>query len=426
MQIEDVPGRLAATSGRGPGSDAERRAAAWLRDGLRADGEVASLRTVWVRPDWPLAHGLHVALAVTGSAVSVSYPAIGLGLLALAALSLGGDLTGAFFLLRRLTPSRATQNVLVSAPSLRDTPGDGRLRLLLTANIDAGRTGAAYRDGWVRAEAAVRRRLGGRVPSVSGLLALTVVLLAGLAAARLAGASGTALGVVQLVPTVVLLIALAVLVDIALSAPSPGANANASGVAAAIAVLAALRRSPPAHLDVELILAGAGEQSALGLRAALAERRSGGWRSEDAAVLAIEPCGTGSVRFLTHDGPLMALRLHPQMIMCARAAAAADPLLGARPHRGHGAGAAYAARRLRWPAIAVGALDQHDRAGRAHQAEDVAAGVEQRAIGDAVELCLGIVDQLDAGMGAAGAARRRGQGARRAATDGPGPRRSPA
>jgi hypothetical protein len=402
MQIEELPGRLAAIRERGPGSDGERRAAALLRDALRADGEAASLHSVWVRPDWPLAHGLHVALAVAGSALSVPFPAVGLGLLVLALVSLAGDLTGAFFLVRRLTPSRATQNV-VSTSDARRRPADSRLHLLLTANVDAGRTGAAYRDGWVRAEAALRRRVRGRLPSMSALLVLLVALLTAFAGARLAGASGTALGVVQLVPTILLLVALAVLVDIALAPPSPGANANASGVAAALAVLAALRRSPPAHLDVELILAGAGEGSALGLRAELAERRRGGWRAEDVGVLAIEPCGTGSVRFLTHDGPLLALRLHPQMVMCARAAAAADPLLAARAHRGHGAGAAYAARRLRWPAIAVGALDGHDRPGHARQPEDVAASLNQRAIADSVELCLGIVEKLDAGLGAVAA-----------------------
>lgn len=402
MLVEDVPARLAAAGGRVAGSDGERRAAMWLRDRLRADGERVTVRTLWVRPDWPLALGLNLTVAVAGSAVSVAAPAVGLGLLVLALVSLVGDLTGSLQLLRRLTPARATQNVFAGpGAGTLEAPRPGRLRLLLTANVDAGHTGAPYADGWVRFEAAARRRLRGRLPSVQGLLAIMIALLVAAAGARLGGASGPSLGAAQLIPTVLLLVALAMLVDVVLSPPSPGANANGSGVAAALSVFSELRRSPPRNLDVELLLAGAGEGTGLGLRAALLEWRRHGWQSDQAAVLAIGPCGVGSARYLTHDGPLIALRLHPQMVLCARAAAAADPLLGARPHRGHGNGAPWVARRRRWPTMGVEALDEHDRPGAAHQPQDTADRVDQRAIADCVELCLGVVEQLDRGLSAA-------------------------
>ena len=399
MQTEEVPRRLAAIGDRRAGSDGERRAAVWLRGVLRDRGERVAFETVWVRPDWPASLALHIALAVAGTAVSVSSPAVGLALVLVALASLVGELTGAFLLLRRLTPARATQNVIAAGRAPDQPPRPGRLRVVLTANVDAGRTGAVYRDGWVRAEAALRRRLGGHLPSMPGVAALLIAILAALAGARLAGASGAALGVAQLVPTLLLLAGLALLADVVLAEPAPGANVNASGVAAALAVLSELRRSPPSHLDVELLLAGAGDQEALGVSAFIADRRRRGWAAQDVAVVAIEPCGVGTPCYLTHDGPLLPLRLHPQLITCARAAAAADPLLGARPHRAHGAGAAYAARRRRWPAIALAALDQHGRPGPTHQPADAPEAVTQRALADAVELCLGVIEQLDAGIG---------------------------
>lgn len=399
MRIEDVPGRLASIGGRTPGSDGERRAALWLRDQLRADGERAAVETVWVRPAWALSLGGYLAVAVAGSAISVSLPGIGLAVLVAALAGTLGDLTAAPAALRWLTPARATQNVVVEAGATEASPAEGRLRLVLTANIDAGRTGSVYRDGWVRIESRLRRALGGHLASVPGLLALLIAVLAALAGARLAGAGGTSLGVAQLIPTVLALVALALLADIQLSPPSPGANVNASGVAAALAVFRQLRHSPPENLDVCLVLSGAGEAGALGLRDFVRRRRRRGWRAQDVAVLALEPCAVGTPFFATHEGPLLALRLHPQLLACARAAAASEPLLGARPRRGHSAGAAYVARRRRWPAIAIGAVDEHDRPGPSHQAADQPPVLNPRTLGDTVELCLALIENLDRGIG---------------------------
>ena len=383
------------------GSDAERRAAVWLRDELRAQlpaGELnVALQPTWVRPDWPAAYALDAALGVAGSILCVPLPAAGLAVIVVALVSLLGDLSGSFAILRRLTPARATQNVLVT-PAGDAQPGGGRVRLLLVANIDAGRCGAVYRDGWVRLEARLRRALRGRLPNPLALLAAALTVLTGVAAARLAGAGGTAIGIVQLFPTLLLALAVAVLVDAALSEVSTGACANASGVATALAALEALRALPPRKLDVHVLLAGAGDAAALGVRSFMATAaRRAGWRAEDVAVVALEPCGAGPPVFYTHAGPF-ARRLHPQLVAHARAAAAAEPQLGARPWRDHGAGPAFAARSRGWPAIAVGSRDGHDRPGPARQAADLPAGVQEDSLDGALALCLGLVHRLDGAL----------------------------
>jgi hypothetical protein len=414
MDAREVVTRLSRFTGRMAGTDPERRAAAWLREELRDRGEQVSFETVWVRPYWAATHALHAALAVAGSALSVPSPVAGVAVLGVALASLLGDLSGRLFLLRRLTPRRATQNV-VASPAER-APADAerwRLRLVLTANLDAGRGGSAYGDGWVRAEARLRRLLGGHLASPLGLAALTIVLLEGLAVDRLLGGGGSTLGAVQLVPTVLMLVGFAALIDIALSSATPGANANASGVATALATLDALRREPPSHLDVHLLLAGAGEAGALGARAFLSgRRRTPGWRREDVALVALEPCGVGAPRYFTHEGALIAARLHPRLVAEARAAADSEPHLAARPYRSHGPGAARAARRLRWPSLALGALDERDRPGPARQPQDVADGVQSDALAASLEFTLVFIARLDAAVG-------RGSGAAR--EDGPVP-----
>ncbi len=400
MDAREIIERMAATPGRGAGTDAERRVAVWLRDVLRADGHDVALETVWIRPDWALAHALSLLVAAAGSGLSAAVPAAGLALTLIALLSLSGELSGHMLLARRLTRARASQNVVVHGPrSSAARSATGRpLRVLLVANVDAGRVGAVYRDVWVGAEARLRRLLGGRLASPLALATLAVALLAALAAARLAGASGQALGVAQLVPTMLALVGAAALVDIALSPHCSGAVANASGVATALEALDALRGSPPEAIDVDVVLAGAGDSLESGVSALLADRRRRGWRAEEVAVISLEPCATGELRYLTHQGQLLARALHPELIAAVQQTGREEAHLSARPLRDHGAGAAHAARRVGWPGIGIGARDGNDRPGPARQTDDGPDVVVERTRTACLELCLGLIATLDRGF----------------------------
>lgn len=69
---------------------------------------------------------------------------------------------------------------------------------------------------------------------------------------RAEGHGGTALDVIQLVPTVGLLFAFALLLELATSHFSPAAGDNGSGVAAAIALGLALDAAPPRRMSVDV------------------------------------------------------------------------------------------------------------------------------------------------------------------------------
>lgn len=397
MNAREVIERMTATPGRGAGTDAERRVAAWLAEGLRAEGHDVAVETVWIRPGWAVSHALSLFVAAAGTALSAVVPAAGVALTVLALLSLGGELSGELLLARRLTRRRASQNVVVHgprSPAAHSHPS-GRLRLLLVANVDAGRMGAAYRDVWVRAEAGLRRRFAGRLPSPLGLATLTVALQAALAATRLAGTSGQTLGIAQLALAMLALLGAMVLIDIALSPHARGAVANASGVATAIEVLEALRRSPPEAIDVDVVLAGAGDSQESGFSALLADRRRRGWRPEEVVVIALEPCAVGELRYLSHQGQLLARALHPQLIAAVHQTGAQEAHLAARPLRDHGAGAAHAARRAGWPAIGIGARDRRDRPGPVRQRRDAPDVIDDHTRSACVELCLALIAVLD-------------------------------
>jgi hypothetical protein len=402
MRATETASRLEGQAGRGAGTDAERRAASWLAGELGAGGREVVVETFWCRPSWALAQAWHVALALAGSLVSVASPRLGAALL-LAALvfvvldALTGSSPG-----RRLTAARASQNVVAIAPpappidAAADSPAK-RTRLILTANYDAGRAGLVYRDALRRACAALRRASFGLAPGWLGWLAIAIVSLLAVVIVRLQGNHSHVLGIVQLPPTVGLVLCLALLLELGTADFSPAAGDNGTGVAVALALAHALDAAPPRHLDVEVVLAGAGEGGGIGLRRHLRSRRHER-KAANTVVVGIAACSGGNPRWWLSEGPLVPLRYARRLRQLAQRIAAEEPHLGAAPYRGRGATPALAARMARLPAIAIGCLDRRGLVARSHQRTDVADAIEAGPIESAVQLGLLLIDAIDAAL----------------------------
>ncbi len=261
---------LAAFEGRGAGTDSERRAARWLATELSAAGGEVIVEPFWSRPNWALANAWHVALAIAGSLVSVPSPIAGGAMLVAALAFVLVDAITGVSPGRRLTPERASQNVIAVAPP---APG-ANTRLILTANYDAGRVGLAYRDAFRRASSSLRRSVRGLTPGWLGWLVIAILWLLAVAFLRLEGHKSQAIGAIQLPPTVALVLGFALLLELATADWSPAAGDNGSGVAVAVELARALGAAPPAHLAVELVLTGAGDGEQLGLRRYLRAHRA--------------------------------------------------------------------------------------------------------------------------------------------------------
>lgn len=381
---------------RGAGTDAERRAAQWLASQLGRQRE-AIIEPFWCRPNWALAQAWHVALALAGSLVAVASPRIGGAMLLAALVFVIADAFTGVSPGRRLTPERASQNVVglpLREPRDRD---NGRLRLIVTANYDAARTGLIYRDGARSGTSRLRETLGGFTLGWAGWLVVDIAVLLAIAILRLEGHTGAAVGAVQLVPTVVLLVALVLLLDAAASDWSPAAGDNGSGVAVALSLARALGVSPPRKLDVEVVLTGAGDQAGIGLRRHLSSRRKT-HRPTNTVVVGVAPCTGGELRWWTSDGPLVPLRYGARLLRLARQIAAQEPQLRARGHAGRGSTPGVPARQTRIPAIVIGCLDERGLVPRSHQPDDVAPGVSRQAHDQAVQFGLMLVDEIDAAL----------------------------
>jgi hypothetical protein len=284
-------------------SDAERRAAVWAHDDLRARGHEAWVETHWVRPQLALALALGCALAASGGLVAIGAPEAGLAIAAFGALSVHLDVAGRTGPLRLLLPKRATQVVLVApaeGASSEGRPRDAAVDLLVVARTDVRRGGVA-------------RRLE-RVPGGLWWLVPCALAVVAAAGARVAGADGTVLGAAQLVPTVVLLIAVGVALDAAVAPAGCGRDEDAA-LAAALELHDDLVHDPPRGIAPGLVLAGPDA-----LRAHLRRERL------DARRTALLHVRAGDVR-----------SRHPQWLAAAEAAG-----LPARRRGPRGLPAAYA------------------------------------------------------------------------------------
>jgi hypothetical protein len=384
---------LARFEDRGACTDAERRAAGWLHDELRAAGHEAWVETHWVRPQWALSLALHATAGIVASVLALTAPLAAAIAAGVAALSLAVEASGRSGPLRRLLPRRATQNVLTvpdedaDAGAGRDASAAGAgpgVTLLICARYDAPRGGLVTRDGPRRLAARLRRRLGGRTPGPRSWVALALAAVAVCAGLRALDFEGSWLGLAQFLPTVALLGALAAAGDIAVSPVSPAAGDNAAGVGVAVALHAELTRNPPGALAPALLLYGAGDGGPPAVRSHLRRERLDRTR---VVVLELGPCGAGTPAYAA---------THPQLR--AACEGAAEALGGAVRAPLRGASAAAAARGRRLPAAWIGALDAAGIAPRSRQPSDTLEHLEPAAAEAVLDFALACVDALDASL----------------------------
>jgi hypothetical protein len=385
--------RLCSFERRRAGTDSERRAAKWLAERLREAGRDAEVEPTYVHPQYALVHAAHCALGIAGSLVSLASPPAGFAIVLAAATSMYLDLNTRFYLLRRLFFRRASQNV-VSRGARPDAPA----RVILCAHYDAAQTGRAFRPRTVRRAASVAKRL--RIPlGPFRVVFWSLAALLPILGARMAGVEAGWLAIVQIVPTLVLVVAVFALVDIALSDVVPGANDNASGVATTLSLASDLDRDPPHNIDVWVLLTGAGWSLQEGMRGFLRAHRKTLPR-KGTYFVCIDAVGHGDVRFETATGWVVSYPHDVRVVGLCEAIAAADRdgerRYGARALRlGALPGDSLAARIRRYPATTITCADELDVVPGAETAADVPDRVDPEALDRAHGFALDFVRQLD-------------------------------
>jgi Peptidase family M28 len=330
---------------RPPGSDAERRAAQHLCRRLEGLGREAHTEGFSVWPAWATGYAINAGIAIVGSVVAVSSAKLGTGLVLLAAALTFFDLAGIVPTTRRLLGRRASQNVV----SWGDLDAEGAL--VLVAHYDSG---------------PLRTR-----PLRPMFLAMLVLLAC--CVLRVAGMEGTALTIVQFIPTVVLIVYVALLLDIALSPAAPGENDNASGVAVALSLTERLNEVDLGYFGVHVLFTGSQKAMAQGMRAFLQTHRRQ-LTPSDTVVLNIDAVGGGELRETKREGPLLTVGSHPQLTGNLET----DSFVNREPSDG------YAAASAGLPSVTLSSTDNR---------------LEEDNLTDAENVCVELVERLEEELG---------------------------
>ncbi len=388
--------RLCGFENRRSGSDAERRAAGDLAAALRASGAQVAVEPTYIHPQWPVVGFVHCGLAIAGSLIAGISPVAAFVLVLFTAVSLFGDLSGRWYIVRPLLFfRRASQNLLSPPLPGRDgasADAEEPARVIVCAAYDAPLTGAAYNDWALRAWARIAALWPART-SPQAFVFWSVALLLPPLGARMAGLDADWVSALQLPQTFLLLIAAFFYAEIALSPPSPGANDSAAAAAAALAVAERLRERPPETVEVVLLLAGAGQTTREGIRAFFrAHRRR--LPKDRTWFIDIDSPGRGRPRFVVLEVPVIGQPAGRQLLELSAALTDGDPERGALPI-GPATGASTAAT-YGYEAIALTARESDGFVPVAHHTpQDVPEAVDGNSVEAVAELATDLISLLD-------------------------------
>ena len=309
----DVIRELCSFEGRLAGTDAERRARELARRrGCAIAGGAAEVEPTYVHPRYGLVHAAHCALGFAGSLVAIIQPAIGFAIVLVD---------------RRLDVPRPELPLLPAAPAVlpprlaerrlaRRAPRRPRPRLPRAPTT----TRREPAPSSIRSESRGGARLARRLPLPLGpfrILFWSLALLLPILGARMAGVDSGLISLLQLIPTLILLVGVFLLIDIELSDVVPGANDNASGVATVLSLAEELGANPPANLDVWVLLTGAEECLQEGMRSFVRAHR-GELDRETTYFVNVDTVGRGDVRFETGAGWVVSYQLDRRLVRALR------------------------------------------------------------------------------------------------------------
>ena len=232
----------------------------------------------------------------------------------------------------------------------------------------------------------------------------------------MAGVDSELVSLLQLPPTLLLLVAVFLLADIELSDVVPGANDNASGVATVLAAHGRTRGGAAENLDVWVVLPGAEECLQEGMRSFVRAHRKR-LASTPTYFINLDTVGDGDVRFNPPGGWAVGYRGGPAPGRALRRDRRGRRR-GRRPLRREAA--LHGARRRRdaarishFASISIACTDADGYAPSYHLPGDVPDAIDPDALDRAHGFTLELVRQLDRDVGRRERARREDRRARR-------------
>jgi len=305
-------------------SEDERKAQAIVEAELRRLGLPVEYREFRFNDNLYANLALHTGLGTLGTLVSPISPMAALLMHLTAGLSYLADSTRKGYFLRRLLGFKPSQNLL----AVMKAEGEPRLRVVITAHIDAAFT------GWIFNPSLVKMLSAAHLPKGLEFLGRSVALatfsqfpLAAIDLLRIVfGRVLTApLRPVETILTVPSALGFFLNMQVVLrNEVVPGANDDLSGVAGLLVL--ARRLAHKKRPDVEYVFAVTGcEEASLGGGDALARQMNGIWDKERTVILGLDMLSNGDLHFLEGEGEVIRTWIPKWLGDLAREVAASDP-----------------------------------------------------------------------------------------------------
>ncbi len=295
----------------------ERRAHGIVRDEMEALGLETSVKPFTWNKSIYANLALHFGTATLGSLLAGKRPALGLALHALSAASYAADSARAAFVMRRLFPFRASQNVL-GVLRAKKAP---RLRVVFLAHVDAAYTGLVFRPELVKR---LHSKPGTFMYKSLRVATGATAALAVVDVLQLVFGKSWPLRIARLGLSVPALVAFLFNLDVVLRNHTvPGAMDDLSGVAG---ILLLARRLRARELeDVEVVFVGTGcEESGLGGAERLCEQMRAEWSRDRTVIIGLDGLANGELRYFV-EGEIFPLPVQPWLAEAIEGVAASDP-----------------------------------------------------------------------------------------------------
>jgi hypothetical protein len=367
--VDECPRRHATSA-------SELRAQQIVRDYFEAAGLSTTLHSFTFTDNVHANLALHFGLGTLGTLVSGVAPRLAFALHAGTAASYWAESTRRAYVLRKLLPFKASQNLLGVLPA----DAEPNLRIVFVAHIDAAFTGLIFDPRIVRAATrklpfplsllnrpiafATRAQLAlalmDSIRSVVGPLAMPLRPLEWLLTAPSA---------------LIFLINLEILLR---NEVVPGANDDLTGVASLVVLAHRLSKDKPPDVELVFVASGA-EEASLGGADALARDMCGVWKKDRTVIVVLDTLCSGELRFIETEGEVSRLPAPPWLCRVVERVAASEKRFastrGFVPPLGGTDAAAFLAHG--WDAVGLTCIDPElGSAGNYHQPSDTPDNID--------------------------------------------------
>jgi hypothetical protein len=299
MGLEEDIGKLAALGHRLSGTPNDRAGARLVFEGFAAAGLEVREESFLVPGHYGQALTLNLVAVLLAGATFPIFHWWAVPLFAIALISLWGEMTFQYHLLRRIIPRHVSSNIEARLAS----PGAGK-NVIILAHHDSPRAGLLWHE----------KIAGGLAPRLVRLPAplnrfflppfAAAALLGGVLTLRLAHVGIPGAAPVAVAAAVVVILSLVMNFQWSVSPPSPGGNDNGSGLLVLLELARRLKEGDAPPINVRLVATGAEETGFFGIKRYL--RNNDDLGKDNSLFINIESVGGGELHwavgeaFLTH------------------------------------------------------------------------------------------------------------------------------